>query len=93
MTSASAVVVRAINVEAERYWHSWNFIPSRENPPFLTRSIQDARLWVGDITRHWILDSRSPDFNPVRARRPAPGRALLAACRRSPSRLRRLGLR
>ncbi|MFC3320455.1 GNAT family N-acetyltransferase [Mesorhizobium cantuariense] len=43
-----AVVVRAIDTEAERYWHSWGFIAARDNPSVLTRSIQDVRLWLAD---------------------------------------------
>jgi predicted N-acetyltransferase YhbS len=41
-----AVVVRAIDVEAEAYWQSWGFIPSRDNPSVLMRSMQDVRLWL-----------------------------------------------
>jgi GNAT superfamily N-acetyltransferase len=41
-----AGVVRAIDVEAEAYWQSWGFIPSRDNPSVLMRSMQDVRLWL-----------------------------------------------
>jgi len=43
-----AVVVRAIDAEAERYWKGWGFIPSRDNPSILMRSIDDIRLWLTD---------------------------------------------
>lgn len=43
-----AVVVRAIDAEAEAYWQSWGFIPSRDNPSVLMRSMQDVRLWLGE---------------------------------------------
>ncbi|MGX5830239.1 hypothetical protein ACWGS8_22935, partial [Mesorhizobium sp. 43Arga] len=36
---------RAIDAEAERYWQSWGFIPARDNPSVLMRSIQDVSLW------------------------------------------------
>jgi hypothetical protein len=42
------VVVRAIDAEAERYWQSWGFVPSRDNPSILMRSIQDVSLWLAD---------------------------------------------
>ncbi|AYG70055.1 MULTISPECIES: GNAT family N-acetyltransferase [unclassified Rhizobium] len=45
-----AVVVRAIDAEAEHYWQSWGFIASRDNPSVLMRSIQDVRLWLADTT-------------------------------------------
>ncbi|WP_352778774.1 hypothetical protein [Mesorhizobium sp. M0571] len=43
-----AVIVRAIDAEAERYWQSWGFIPGRDNPSVLMRSIQDMNLWLAD---------------------------------------------
>jgi len=43
-----AIVVRAIDAEAERYWQSWGFIASRDNPSILMRSIQDVRSWLVD---------------------------------------------
>lgn len=43
-----AVVVRAIEAEAERYWQSWGFIAARDNPSMLLRSIQDVSLWLAD---------------------------------------------
>lgn len=46
-----AVVVRAIDAEAERYWQSWGFIPARDNPSVLMRSIQDVSLWLADKGR------------------------------------------
>ncbi|MER9598189.1 hypothetical protein [Mesorhizobium sp. M0244] len=42
------MVVRAIDAEAERYWQSWGFIPVRDNPSVLMRSIQDVSLWLAD---------------------------------------------
>jgi predicted N-acetyltransferase YhbS len=44
-----AVVVRAVDAEAERYWQGWGFIPSRDNPSILMRSIDDIRLWLANI--------------------------------------------
>ncbi|TIW06199.1 MAG: GCN5 family acetyltransferase [Mesorhizobium sp.] len=41
------MVVRAIDADAERYWQSWGFIPARDNPSVLMRSIQDS-LWLAD---------------------------------------------
>lgn len=44
-----AVVVRAIDAEAESYWQSWGFIPARDNASVLMRSMQDIRLWLADM--------------------------------------------
>lgn len=41
-----AVVVRAIDPEAEVFWKSWGFIPSRDNPSVLMRSLEDVRAWL-----------------------------------------------
>lgn len=38
-----AIVVRAIDAEAEIYWQSWGFIPARDNPAILMRSVADIR--------------------------------------------------
>lgn len=38
-----AIVVRAIDTEAEAYWKSWGFVPARDNPSILMRSIADIR--------------------------------------------------
>lgn len=38
-----AIVVRAIDVEAEAYWQSWGFIAARDNPAILMRSVADIR--------------------------------------------------
>ena len=46
MVGGRAIVVRAIDAEAEAYWQSWGFIPSRDNPSVLMRSMQDVRLWL-----------------------------------------------
>jgi len=45
-----AIVVRAIDADAERYWQSWGFIAARDNPSVLMRSIQDVRLWLTDAS-------------------------------------------
>jgi len=39
-----AVVVTAIDAEAERDWQSWEFIPAQANSSVLMRSIQDVLL-------------------------------------------------
>ncbi|WP_420959756.1 GNAT family N-acetyltransferase [Brucella sp. IR073] len=39
-----AVVVRALDTEAEHYWRGWDFIPASDTPSILMRSIQDIRL-------------------------------------------------
>lgn len=41
-----AVVVRAIDAQAEAYWQSWGFIPARNNASVLVRSIDDIRRWL-----------------------------------------------
>lgn len=38
-----AIVVRAIDAEAELYWQSWGFVAARDNPSILLRSIADIR--------------------------------------------------
>lgn len=38
-----AIVVRAIDAEAELYWQSWGFVAARDNPSILMRSIADVR--------------------------------------------------
>ena len=38
-----AIVVRAIDAEAEQYWQSWGFVAARDNPSVLMRSIADIR--------------------------------------------------
>lgn len=43
-----AVVVRAIDVQAETYWQSWGFVPARDNASVLMRSVDDIRRWLGD---------------------------------------------
>ena len=45
-----AVLVRAIDAEAEHYWQTWGFVSSRDNPSVLMRSIRDVRLWLADTT-------------------------------------------
>jgi GNAT superfamily N-acetyltransferase len=44
-----AVIVRAIDVEAERYWQSWGFIPARDNLSILMRSIEDIRKGLSEV--------------------------------------------
>lgn len=46
MVGGRAVVVRAIDAEAEADWQSLDFIPSRDNPSVLMRSMQDIRRWL-----------------------------------------------
>ena len=41
-----AVIVRAIDREAENYWQSCGFIPSPSDSSVLFRSIQDIAAWV-----------------------------------------------
>lgn len=41
-----AVVVRAIDPEAEAFWKSWGFAAARDNPSILLRSISDVRAWL-----------------------------------------------
>ncbi len=48
IVAGRAVIVRAIDAEAEAYWKSWGFIPSRENSSILLRSIEDVRMWLAD---------------------------------------------
>ena len=43
-----AVVVRAIDTEAEAYWQSWGFIPARDNPSVLMRLVDDIRAWLAE---------------------------------------------
>ena len=43
-----AVVVRAIDTEAEAYWQGWGFIPARDNPSVLMRSVDDIRAWLAE---------------------------------------------
>lgn len=38
-----AIVVRAIDAEAERYWQSWGFVAARDEPSILMRSMTDIR--------------------------------------------------
>ena len=45
-----AVIVRAIDADAERYWQNWGFVPSRDNPSVLMRSMQDVRFWLTDAS-------------------------------------------
>jgi ribosomal protein S18 acetylase RimI-like enzyme len=40
------VVVRAIDAEAEIYWQSNGFIPMRDDPSMLFRSIQNIEEWL-----------------------------------------------
>ena len=43
-----AIIVRAIDQEAEAFWQSWGFIPSRGNSSMLMRSIDDLRAWLSN---------------------------------------------
>lgn len=49
MVGGRAVIVRAIDTEVEAYWQSWGFIPAKDNPSVLMRSMQDVRLWLSGI--------------------------------------------
>jgi len=40
---------RAIDAEAEAFWRSWGFVPARDNPSVLMRSIDDIRAWLSDL--------------------------------------------
>lgn len=46
IVAGRAVIVRAIDAEAEIYWQSWGFIPARDNPSVLMRSMDDIRSWL-----------------------------------------------
>ncbi|MBB3135520.1 hypothetical protein FHS26_003265 [Rhizobium pisi] len=41
-----AIVVRATDEEAERFWQDWGFIPSRDNASILYCSLEDIRAWL-----------------------------------------------
>jgi GNAT superfamily N-acetyltransferase len=41
-----AVVVRAIDQEAERYWQSNGFIRATDDPSILFRSVADIAAWL-----------------------------------------------
>jgi GNAT superfamily N-acetyltransferase len=43
-----AVIVRAIDGEAEKYWQSCGFQPSSSDPSILFRSIHDIVAWLAD---------------------------------------------
>nr|WP_254798640.1 GNAT family N-acetyltransferase [Sphingobium sp. AS12] len=38
-----AIVVRAIDADAERYWQSWGFVAARDDASVLMRAIGDVR--------------------------------------------------
>ncbi|MDK4734805.1 GNAT family N-acetyltransferase [Rhizobium sp. CNPSo 3490] len=44
-----AIVVRAIDEEAERFWQSWDFMPSRDNSSIRIRSLEDIRAWLSGL--------------------------------------------
>ncbi|WP_117196092.1 GNAT family N-acetyltransferase [Rhizobium terrae] len=46
LVGGRAVVVRAVDEEAERYWQSWDFTPAKDNPSVLVRSLSDIRGWL-----------------------------------------------
>lgn len=48
IVAGRAVIVRAIDAEAEMFWQDWGFVPARDNPSILMRSIEDIRLWLQD---------------------------------------------
>jgi GNAT superfamily N-acetyltransferase len=43
-----AVIVRAIDSEAEAFWQSCGFMPSRDDPSTLFRSLEDIAAWLGE---------------------------------------------
>ena len=45
-----AIVVRAIDAEAELYWQSWGFVAARDDPSVLMRSVADIRAAL--LTSH-----------------------------------------
>ncbi len=49
IVAGRAVIVRAIDAEAEVFWQSWGFIQARNNPTALMRSIDDIRAWLSDL--------------------------------------------
>ncbi len=49
IVAGRAVIVRAIDAEAEVFWQSWGFIQARNNPTVLMRSIDDIRAWLSDL--------------------------------------------
>jgi hypothetical protein len=49
LAGRAAVIVRAIDAEAETFWQSRGFIPARDNPSVLMRSIDDMRAWLSDL--------------------------------------------
>lgn len=51
LVGGRAIVVRAVDEEAEQYWQSWGFIPARDNSSVLVRSIADIRAWIAVSTR------------------------------------------
>lgn len=44
-----AIVVRAIDQEAERFWQSWDFIPSRSDSSLLLRAVENVGRWLTGI--------------------------------------------
>lgn len=44
--SGPAIVVRAVDQEAELFWQSWGFVAVRDNPSVLIRSLEDIRQWL-----------------------------------------------
>jgi GNAT superfamily N-acetyltransferase len=44
-----ALIVRAIDVDAERYWLSNGFIASKDDASLLFRSMADIRSWLADL--------------------------------------------
>jgi len=48
-----AIVVRAVDESAERFWQSWDFLPSRSDPSLLLRSVDNVRGWLaGSHSQH-----------------------------------------
>jgi GNAT superfamily N-acetyltransferase len=49
IVAGRAVIVRAVDTEAEAFWQSWDFVPSRDNPSILMRSLDDIRTWLSAV--------------------------------------------
>ena len=45
-----AIVVRAVDREAARFWQSWDFLPTKLDESTLVRGIEDIRRWFTPST-------------------------------------------
>jgi GNAT superfamily N-acetyltransferase len=48
IVAGRAIIVRAIDASAEAYWQGWGFVPARNNPSVLLRSIEDIKAWLAN---------------------------------------------